>query len=56
MVAAMAHSADEDVGTAYDLVEAIWAEGQPPEPDWAKLATLAADLAELAARLSTPHA
>jgi hypothetical protein len=43
---------DDDLGEAYDLVEELCTEGQPPSPDWSKVNTLAARLAELAAKLN----
>lgn len=42
---------DDDLGEAYDLVEELWTEGQPPSPDWRKVETLASRLAEVAAKL-----
>ena len=42
---------DDDLSEAYDLVEELWTEGQPPNPDWSKVNTLASRLAELAAGL-----
>ena len=44
---------DDDLGEAYDLVEELWTEGQPPSPDWRKVTTLAARLAGVAAKLDT---
>ena len=41
----------EDMARAYDLVEEIWTEGQPPAPDWVRVRGLASELAELAQRI-----
>jgi hypothetical protein len=46
-------SVDDDIGEAYDLVEELWEEGQPPSPDWCKVKTIASRLADVAARLDT---
>jgi hypothetical protein len=47
----MASQRHEQMGRAYDLVELIWEGGQPPDPDWKKLAEWASELAVLAERL-----
>jgi hypothetical protein len=44
-------SVEDHLGEAYDPVEELWTEGQPPSPDWRKVKTLASRLAELAANL-----
>jgi hypothetical protein len=45
---------EDDLGEAYDLVEELWTEGQPPSPDWRKVKALASRLAAVAERLDAP--
>jgi hypothetical protein len=40
-------SSDEQLGEAYDLVEEIWNDGQPPNIDWKELGDAASRLAAL---------
>jgi hypothetical protein len=44
-------SVDDDLAEAYDLVDELRNEGQPPSPDWRRVNIAASRLAEVAAGL-----